>query len=56
MKGKKYRTRYKMIVPKNLVGICVDVVNSYVHALKIQFDNGECFWFMMRDLEEENDE
>ncbi|MGM0122710.1 hypothetical protein IGI37_000075 [Enterococcus sp. AZ194] len=51
MKGKKYRTRYKTIVPKNLVGICIDEVNTYVRALKIKFDNGECFWFMLRDLE-----
>lgn len=49
---KKYKTRYPSIVPKGSVGICTDVVNTYVFALKIKFDNSEEFWFMKRDLNE----
>lgn len=52
MKNKRYKTRYKSIVPKGSTGECVDVVNTWVHAFKIKFENGECFWFMARDLEE----
>lgn len=51
--GKYYKTRYPSIVPKGSVGNCVDVVNAHVHALKIEFSNGECLWFLMRDLKEE---
>lgn len=49
---KEYKTRYPSIVPKGSVGICTDVVNAHVFALKIKFSNGEEFWFMRRDLEE----
>lgn len=52
MKGKTYVTRYPSIVPKNSKGVCMDVINTYVYALKIEFGNGEIFWFMMRDLKE----
>lgn len=50
--GEKYKTRYPSIVPKGSVGICRDIVNAQVFALKIKFNNGEEFWFMRRDLEE----
>lgn len=56
MKNKNYRTRYFSIVHKGSVGKCVDVVNSYVHALRLEFKNGESFWFMMRDLKEVQDD
>lgn len=52
MKGKKYKTIYPSIAPKNTVGTCVDVVNAHLYALKIEFNNGECFWFLSRDLKE----
>lgn len=52
MRDKTYRTRYTSIVKKGSVGKCVDVVNTYVYALKIEFANGESFWFMQRDLKE----
>ena len=52
MINKKYKTIYPSIVPKGWMGICVDVVNTYVYALKIDFKNGESLWFLKRDLKE----
>lgn len=51
MIGKKYKTRYSGIVPKGIIGKCVDVEVGCLIAYQIKFDNGECFWFMRRDLE-----
>lgn len=50
--NKEYKTRYTSIVPKGSIGICTDVVNAHVFALKIKFKNNEEFWFIRRDLEE----
>lgn len=52
MIGHKYATRYSSIMPKGISGKCVDVIDSKVLALRIEFENGESFWFMKRDLEE----
>ncbi|WP_197092978.1 hypothetical protein [Carnobacterium maltaromaticum] len=52
MLNKEYKTLYPSIVPKNSIGKCVDIVNAYVYALKIEFKNGETLWFMKRDLKE----
>lgn len=52
MKDKQYKTIYPSIVPKGSVGTCVKVAATYVHAFKIEFNNGECFWFLSRDLKE----
>lgn len=52
MLNKKYKTRYTSIVPKGSVGRCVDVIDSKVLALRLEFSNGESFWFMKRDLKE----
>nr|HAP5442015.1 hypothetical protein [Enterococcus faecalis] len=46
----KYKTRYSSIVPKGQIGECIDKVDGKVFALLIEFDNGEVFWFMKRDL------
>lgn len=52
MLNKKYKTIYSSVIPKGSIGTCVDVVNTYVYALKIDFKNGESLWFMKRDLKE----
>lgn len=53
---KLYKTRYSSIVPKGSIGKCVDVVDSCVLALKLEFKNSESFWFMKRDLKEVQDD
>lgn len=53
MIGKTYKTRYSSIVPKGVVGQCIDEVNNNgVHAILIQFHTKEKFWFLYRDLKE----
>lgn len=53
MIGKIYKTRYSSIVPKGVVGQCIDEVNKNgVYALLIQFNPNEKFWFLYRDLKE----
>ena len=52
MKNKQYKTIYPSIVPKGSIGTCIDVLHTYVRVFKIEFHNGECFWFMSRDLKE----
>lgn len=52
MIGKQFKTKYPSIVPKGIVGICTDIFEREVYALKIEFPNSETFWFMKRDLEE----
>ncbi len=48
----KFKTRYPSIVPKGSTGKCIEILESKILALKIEFDNGEYFWFMKRDLME----
>lgn len=55
MLNKEYKTLYPSIVPKNSIGKCVYVVYNPVYALKIEFENGETFYFMKRDLKEVED-
>jgi hypothetical protein len=52
MINKKYKTIYSSIVPKGSIGKCVDVIDSKVLAFRLEFKNGESFWFMHRDLKE----
>lgn len=52
MLNKKYKTIYSSIVPKGLIGTCVDVEVGVVLAFRLEFENGESFWFMKRDLKE----
>ena len=52
MLNKKYKTIYSGIVPKGSVGTCVDVEVGVVLAFRLEFENGEAFWFMKRDLKE----
>jgi hypothetical protein len=52
MLNKKYKTRYTSIVPKGSIGKCVDVIDSKVLAVRLEFQNGESLWFLKRDLTE----
>lgn len=52
MTNKKYQTIYSSIVPKGSIGTCVDIENGVVLAFRLEFENGESFWFMKRDLKE----
>nr|DAI90159.1 MAG TPA: protein of unknown function (DUF4926) [Caudoviricetes sp.] len=49
---KKYKTIYPSIVPKGWVGTCVAIEDGVVLAFRLEFENGESFWFMKRDLKE----
>ena len=55
MIGKRYKTRYSTIIPKGVVGECIDIVNhDGICALFIRIHNKEQVWFLSRDLEEVN--
>ena len=49
------KTKYKTVVPRGARGIVMTwVVEDYTHIVivKVEFVNGECLWFLERDLEE----
>ena len=52
MIGKKFKTRYASIVRKGSVGECINQFLNPFHILMIEFENGEKFWFFVRDLKE----
>lgn len=56
MKGLKYKTKFSTVVPKGVVGTCVDIVhNNGILAYKLKFPNFEEIWFLARDLEQEEE-
>lgn len=57
MKGLKYKTKFSTVVPKGLVGTCVDIVHIHgVCVYKLKFSNFEEVWFLARDLKLEQEE
>ncbi|MDA9472072.1 hypothetical protein C240_2264 [Enterococcus sp. 5H] len=52
MLKKKYRTRFSTVVPKDAIGMCVDIEHIKIPLLKLRFKNGEVIWFLKRDLVE----
>ena len=50
------KTKYESIVPKGSVGVVsgFDTGKLGVPLLKVNFKNGESFWFLKRDLEVHN--
>jgi hypothetical protein len=51
----KVKTRYSTLIPKGVIGKVVGFnVDSFtgLTLVKVEFKNGECFWFLKRDLEE----
>lgn len=53
--GAEVRTKYNTLVPKGARGIVTDwVIQEEIKMVivKVEFINGESFWFMQRDLKE----
>lgn len=51
----KVKTRYSTLIPKGVIGKVVGFnVDAFtgLTLVKVEFKNGECLWFLKRDLQE----